>query len=34
MVEDRVKYATKDTEKEKALKEVAEVTVREKGIAT
>ena len=34
MVEDRVKYATKDAEKEKALKEVAEVTVREKGIAT
>ena len=34
MVEDRVKYAAKDAEKEKALKEVAEVTVREKGIAT
>ena len=28
-----MKYATKDAEKEKALKEVAEVTVREKGIA-
>ena len=34
MVEDQVKYATKDAEKEKALKEVAEVIVREKGIAT
>ena len=29
-----MKYATKDAEKEKALKEAAEVTVREKGIAT
>lgn len=31
MMEDRVKSSTKETEKERALKEVAEATMREKS---
>lgn len=34
MMEDQLKYATKEAEKEKALKEVAKVIIREKSIAT
>lgn len=33
MIEDWLKYVVEEVEKEKALKEVAEVSAREKGIA-